>query len=44
MDHFEDILILDVTLKRYDAGIEFIEMKEKDRARLKEFIDILQSI
>ncbi len=32
------------TPKRYDRGIEFIEMKEKDRARLKEFIDILQSI
>jgi len=32
------------TPKRYDTGIEFIEMNEKDRARLKEFIDILQSI
>jgi c-di-GMP-binding flagellar brake protein YcgR len=32
------------TPKRYDTGIEFIEMNEKDRAQLKEFIDILQSI
>ena len=32
------------TPKRYDTGIEFIEMNEKDRARLKEFIDILKSI
>jgi c-di-GMP-binding flagellar brake protein YcgR len=32
------------TPKRYDAGIEFIEMSEKDKARLKEFIDILQTI
>jgi hypothetical protein len=31
------------TPKRYNAGIEFIEMTEKDRARLKEFITILQS-
>ncbi|MEJ2683105.1 MAG: PilZ domain-containing protein [Candidatus Sulfobium sp.] len=30
--------------KCYDAGVEFIEMNEKDRARLKEFIDILQTI
>ena len=30
------------TPKRYDTGIEFIEMNEKDRARLKEFIDMLQ--
>lgn len=32
------------TPKRYDTGIEFIEMNEQDRARLKEFIDILQAI
>jgi hypothetical protein len=32
------------TPKRYDTGIEFIEMNEEDRARLKEFIDILQAI
>ena len=32
------------TPKRYDTGIEFIEMSEKDRERLKEFIDILQSM
>jgi len=30
--------------KRYNTGIEFIEMNEKDRARLKEFIDIFQAI
>ena len=29
---------------RYDTGIEFIKMNEKDRERLKEFIDILQTI
>jgi hypothetical protein len=34
----------DTTPKRYDAGIEFIEMNENDKARLKEFIDILQTI
>ena len=28
----------------YDTGIEFIEMSEKDRARLKEFIDMLKTI
>ncbi len=27
----------------YDTGIEFIKMNEKDRERLKEFIDILQT-
>jgi Tfp pilus assembly protein PilZ len=32
------------TPKSYDTGIEFIEMNEKDRARLKEFIDMLQAI
>jgi hypothetical protein len=32
------------TPKLYDTGIEFIQMDEKDRARLKEFIDILQTI
>jgi hypothetical protein len=32
------------TPKRYDTGIEFIEMNEKDWARLKEFIDMLQNI
>jgi hypothetical protein len=32
------------TPKRYDTGIEFIEMNEKDRARLKEFIDVIQTI
>jgi hypothetical protein len=32
------------TPKRYDTVIEFIEMNEKDRALLKEFIDILQII
>ena len=36
--------IQDTTPKRYDTGIEFIEMNEKDSARLKEFIDILQTI
>jgi len=36
--------ILGKTPKRYDAGIEFIEMNEKDRARLKEFLDILEAI
>lgn len=36
--------IPDKTPKRYDTGIEFMEMNEKDRVRLKEFIDILQSI
>jgi hypothetical protein len=36
--------ILGKTPKRYDTVIEFIEMNDKDRARLKEFIDILQSI
>ncbi len=30
--------------KRYDTGIEFIEVNEKDIARLKEFIDVLQNI
>lgn len=30
--------------KRYDTGIEFSEMTEKDRTRLKEFIGILQTI
>ncbi|HYA15316.1 MAG TPA: PilZ domain-containing protein [Syntrophales bacterium] len=30
--------------KRYDTVIEFIEMNEKDRARLKEFLEILQAI
>jgi hypothetical protein len=29
---------------RYDTGIEFIEMNEADRARLKEFIDFLKTI
>jgi Tfp pilus assembly protein PilZ len=32
------------TPKRYDTGIEFIEMNEKERARLKEFIDFLKTI
>ena len=32
------------TPKCYDTGIEFIEMNEEDRARLKEFIDILEAI
>jgi len=32
------------TPKRYDTGIEFIEMNEKERARLKEFIDFLKAI
>ncbi len=32
------------TPQSYDTGIEFIEMNEKDRARLKEFIDMLQDI
>ena len=32
------------TPKLYDTGIEFIEMNEKDRKRLKDFIDILQTI
>lgn len=30
--------------KLYDTGIEFIEMNETDSARLKEFIDLLQTI
>ena len=30
--------------QRYDTGIEFIEMNEADRARLKEFIDFLKTI
>ncbi len=29
---------------RYATGVEFMEMNEKNRARLKEFIDILQNI
>ena len=32
------------TPKRYDVGIEFVEMKERNRDQLKEFIDILQTI
>jgi len=32
------------TPHRYDTGIEFIEMNEADRARLKEFIDFLKTI
>jgi hypothetical protein len=32
------------TPQRYDTGIEFIEMDEADRARLKEFIDLLKTI
>lgn len=30
--------------KCYNTGIEFIEMNEKDRARLKAFLDILETI
>jgi len=29
--------------KRYDAGIEFIEMGEDGKKKIKEFIDLLQS-
>jgi len=32
------------TPRSYDTGIEFIEMNEKDRTRLKAFIDMLQTI
>ena len=32
------------TPRSYDTGIEFIEMNEKDRTRLKNFIDMLQTI
>jgi c-di-GMP-binding flagellar brake protein YcgR len=30
--------------KRYDVGIEFIEISEKDSSKLKEFIDFLQNL
>jgi hypothetical protein len=30
--------------QRYETGIEFVQMDEKDSSRLKEFIDILQTI
>lgn len=30
--------------KRYDTGIEFMEMEQSDRDRLKRFIDMLQNI
>jgi c-di-GMP-binding flagellar brake protein YcgR len=36
--------IPDTSPKRYDVGIEFIEISAKDRSKLKEFIDFLQSL
>jgi hypothetical protein len=28
----------------YDVGVEFLDMPEKDRARLKEFIDLIDNL
>ena len=36
--------IPDKTPLRYDTGIEFIEMNETDKERLKTFIDVLQTV
>lgn len=38
------VAIPDKTPLRYDTGIEFIQMNEPDRERLKEFIDVLQTV
>jgi hypothetical protein len=39
-------LLLETAGKKasYDVGVEFLDMPEKDRARLKEFIDLVDSL